>query len=301
MSDLSVAMVHGRRLELREHPAPPAGAEVHAGGVFHEVQRGDGTIAIAREYSQAYHMDISQRQLEQANVAALRDGLQPGERLVVPGLAERFDAMFLARNPGLSRVGDTLAHTVVRGDTLSNLARKYNDANDTRLTWQQLYSANKSTIGSNPDRIKVGQRLAIPGITAASPKATLQTVSELDQDVVLTRTGRLRHEDGTIGSTDVMYYKADGSHAEAFLSLDQAVGAARTRLGNDTARSNPLAIVQTRDGAFQLVPLRGEESGTGDDSTTTLSLAYRANDRGVIAVADKRWDTGAVEVRRYDQ
>lgn len=301
MSDLNTAMVHARRLELREHPAPPAGAEVHAGGVFHEVQRGDGTIAIAREYSQAYHMDISQQQLEQANAGALRDGLQPGERLVVPGLQARFDAMFLARNPGLSRVGDRLVHTVVRGDTLSTLARKYNDANDTRLSWQQLYAANKSTIGSNPDRIKVGQRLAIPGITTESPKATLQTVSELDQDVVLTRTGRIRHENGTIESTDVMYYKADGSHAEAFLSLDQAVGAARTRLGAGTARSNPLAIVQTRDGAFQLVPLRGTESGTGDDSTTTLSLAYRADQRGVIAVADKRWDTGAVDVRRFDR
>ncbi len=108
MSDLNVVMVHARRLELREHPTPPAGAEVHAGGVFHEVQRGDGVIAIAREYSQAYHMGISQRQLEQANVAALRDGLQPGERLVIPGLQQRFDSMFLARNPGLSRVGDEL-------------------------------------------------------------------------------------------------------------------------------------------------------------------------------------------------
>ncbi len=301
MSDVNVAMVHARRLELREHPAAPAGAEVHAGGVFHEVQRGDGAFAIAREYSQAYHMDITASQLQNANTAAFENGLHPGERLRIPGLQQRFDTMFLARNPGLSRVGDRLVHSVARGDTLSNIARRYNEANDTRLTWKQLYAANKATIGSNPDRIRVGQRLAIPGITEASPKATLQTVSELDQDVVLTRTGRIRQENGKVESQDVMYYKADGSHAEEFLTLDQAVGEARTRLGSDTARSNPLAIVQTRDGAFQLVPLRGEESGLGDDSTTTLSLAYRANDRGVIAVAEERWDTGKVEVRRFDR
>lgn len=301
MSDVNVAMVHARRLELREHPAAPAGAEVHASGVFHEVQRGDGAYAIAREYSRAYHMDISATQLQNANATAFKDGLHPGERLRIPGLQPRIDTMFLARNPGLSRIGDRLVHTVARGDTLSNLARTYNEANDTRLTWKQLYAANRSTIGSNPDRIMVGQRLAIPGITTASPQATLQTVSELDQDVVLTRTGRIRQENGMVDSQDVMYYRADGSHAEEFLTLHQAVGEARTRLGSDTARSNPLAIVQTRDGAFQLVPLRGEESGMGDDGTTTLSLAYRADDRGVIAVAEERWDTGKVEVRRFDR
>ena len=32
----------------------------------------------------------------------------------------------------------------------------------------------------------------------------------------------------------------------------------------------------------------------------TLSLAYRADDRGVLAVVDERWDTGAITTRRYD-
>lgn len=302
MGDVNLAMVHARRLELREHPAPPAGAEVHAAGIFHEVQRGDGAIAIARDYSHAYHMDVSASKLQEANRTAFADGLQPGELLRIPGLAARFDTMFLARNPGLSQVGDRLVHTVRTDDTLSKLARRYNEANGTRVTWQQIYSANRATIGADPGLIRPGQQLVIPGISSASARATLQGVSELDQDHVLTRTARVQHEAGGVDTIDVIRYQADGSHAEAFDTFDAAAREARSRLGTDTARSNPLAIVQTRDGAFQLVPLRGTEASENlDDSDRTLSLAYRADARGVLAVADERWDTGRVELRRFDR
>lgn len=302
MGDVNMAMVHARRLELRDHPAPPAGAEVHDRGVFHEVQRGDGAYAIAREYSQAWHIDISASQLHRANSRAFADGLHPGERLRIPGLQQRLDTMFLAENPDLSRVGDRLVHTVRSGDTLSKLARRYDEANGTRTTWQDLYAANRSTIGDDPNLLRIGQRLAIPGITEASPKATLQTVSELDQDEVLTRTARVRHEAGGVETIDVIRYHADGSHAEQRDSLSEAIGAARSALRGDSARSNPIAIMQTRDGAFHTVPLRGEEASENlDDSDRTLSLAYRSNDRGLVAVVEERWDTGAITVRRYDR
>lgn len=302
MGDVNVTMAHARRLELHDNPGRPAGVEVHAGGLFHEVQRGDGAMAIAREYSNAYHMDISHRELIDANPTAFADGLQPGERLVVPRLAQRFDAMFLGENPGLSRVGDRLVHTVRPGDTLSKIARRYNEANGTRVTWQHLHAANRATIGADPNRIVPGQRLAIPGITTASPKATLQNVSELDQDHVLTRTARVKHEAGGVETIDVIRFQADGSHAEQRSSFDDAVAAARQALRGDTARSNPIAIMQTRDGAFHTVPLRGTEASENlDDSDRTLSLSYRAQDRGVVAVVEERWDPGAIDVRRFDR
>ena len=47
-------------------------------------------------------------------------------------------------------------YTVVKGDTLSKIAAKY------RITWQKLYQANKSTIGTNPSAIKIGMKLLIP-------------------------------------------------------------------------------------------------------------------------------------------
>lgn len=51
------------------------------------------------------------------------------------------------------------SYTVVSGDSLSKIAKRhYGDA----AKWHQIYDANKSTIGSNPDHIEVGQVLTLP-------------------------------------------------------------------------------------------------------------------------------------------
>lgn len=50
-------------------------------------------------------------------------------------------------------------YTVRSGDTLSGIGSKYG------VSWKKIYEANKSVIGSNPNRIYPGQRLAIPGYT----------------------------------------------------------------------------------------------------------------------------------------
>lgn len=48
-------------------------------------------------------------------------------------------------------------YTVKSGDTLSKIAAQYG------ITWQQLYDANRQTIGSNPNLIYPGQVYTIPG------------------------------------------------------------------------------------------------------------------------------------------
>ncbi|MFI8890311.1 transglycosylase family protein [Streptomyces paradoxus] len=58
-----------------------------------------------------------------------------------------------------SRAGKAEMYTVVRGDTLSRIA----DDQDVRGGWQGLYAANRSAIGSDPDLIVPGQRLALRG------------------------------------------------------------------------------------------------------------------------------------------
>ncbi|MEU3885245.1 transglycosylase family protein [Streptomyces sp. NPDC029041] len=58
-----------------------------------------------------------------------------------------------------SRAGNAEMYTVVRGDTLSGIA----DEQKVRGGWRGLYSVNRSAIGSDPDLIVPGQRLALRG------------------------------------------------------------------------------------------------------------------------------------------
>ncbi|MEU9572536.1 transglycosylase family protein [Streptomyces massasporeus] len=58
-----------------------------------------------------------------------------------------------------SRAGKAEMYTVVHGDTLSGIA----DDQDVRGGWRGLYEANRSAIGSDPDLIVPGQRLALRG------------------------------------------------------------------------------------------------------------------------------------------
>ncbi|MER7403052.1 peptidoglycan DD-metalloendopeptidase family protein [Streptomyces sp. NPDC000070] len=58
-----------------------------------------------------------------------------------------------------SRAGSAEMYTVVRGDTLSGIAQE----REVRGGWRGLYAANRSAIGSDPDLIVPGQRLALSG------------------------------------------------------------------------------------------------------------------------------------------
>ena len=56
---------------------------------------------------------------------------------------------------------DGNSYTVVSGDSLSKIAKNhYGDA----AKWHQIYEANKSLIGNNPDHIEVGQVLTLPSL-----------------------------------------------------------------------------------------------------------------------------------------
>lgn len=58
-----------------------------------------------------------------------------------------------------SNVSKPTAHIVVAGESLSLIAKKiYGDMSK----WPQIYEANKSVIGKNPDLIKPGQKLVLP-------------------------------------------------------------------------------------------------------------------------------------------
>ena len=56
-----------------------------------------------------------------------------------------------------TQTSNNKTYTVRSGDTLSGIGSKYG------VSWKKIYEANKSVIGSNPNRIYPGQTLTIPG------------------------------------------------------------------------------------------------------------------------------------------
>lgn len=62
-------------------------------------------------------------------------------------------------SPGPSPVAGGESYTVADGDTLATIAEKlYGDP----TLWRRIYDANRSTIGDNPDNVRVGTTLRIP-------------------------------------------------------------------------------------------------------------------------------------------
>lgn len=64
-----------------------------------------------------------------------------------------------------SQAGTAEMYTVVHGDTLSGIA----DSRHVQGGWQGLYAANRTTVGSDPDLIMPGQRLALRDTAPAHP------------------------------------------------------------------------------------------------------------------------------------
>lgn len=58
--------------------------------------------------------------------------------------------------PAVSPPVQQRTYVVVKGDSLSKIASKYG------TTWQKIYEANRSVVGSNPNLIYPGQKLLIP-------------------------------------------------------------------------------------------------------------------------------------------
>jgi nucleoid-associated protein YgaU len=65
----------------------------------------------------------------------------------------------IGRAPDIGTAGTEQSYTVVSGDSLSKIAKRYyGDANQ----WRRIYEANREQI-KDPDLIHPGQRFRIPG------------------------------------------------------------------------------------------------------------------------------------------
>ncbi|PBO25325.1 peptidase, partial [Streptomyces albidoflavus] len=65
-----------------------------------------------------------------------------------------------------SKAGTAEMYTVVRGDTLSQIAEEQR----VKGGWQRLYQANRERVGTDPDLIVPGQRLQVKPGAATPPK-----------------------------------------------------------------------------------------------------------------------------------
>lgn len=85
----------------------------------------------------------------------------PGPSMLaqLPGIIARANQLRKGKPAAPKPSGGT--HTVVKGETLSKIASKYG------TTWQKLQELNKL---ANPNVIKVGQKVRVPGVTAPTPK-----------------------------------------------------------------------------------------------------------------------------------
>jgi len=69
--------------------------------------------------------------------------------------------MLDAQNAAQKAAEVLATHTVVAGETLSDISMKYYKSS-IRDKWMKIYEANKDVIGDNPGMIKAGQVLKIP-------------------------------------------------------------------------------------------------------------------------------------------
>ena len=124
-------------------PSAPAPAQ----GTY-TVRSGDTLSGIAARYGTTY------QNLAAINGIADPNKIYPGQVLRLSGAVEQAPA-----------AGGSGKYTVVAGDTLSGIAQRYN------TTWQALQAMNGL---ANPNLIRVGQVLTVPGSGAAAPAASPQ-------------------------------------------------------------------------------------------------------------------------------
>jgi LysM repeat protein len=132
------------RIPAASAASEPLSVESEHAGLRVTVQAGDSLSSIARRNG------TTVAALKSAN--ALRsDTIYVGQELLVPGNGATPPSMSGSRSP---RPSGTLGYTVVPGDTVSGIARRYG------ISTRELMAANGMT---DPNKVFVGQQLVIPG------------------------------------------------------------------------------------------------------------------------------------------
>ncbi len=160
----------GPRPVAPERPTPVApAASAGSSEQFHVVASGDTMSGIAKRY---LGKESAWNAIAKANPNVDPTAMKIGTRLRIPAGDSASGASSAPASTGsaggaVTGASDGSAHIVAAGDTLSSISRRhYGDAKH----WEEIYEANKSAIGSDPARLKIGQRLTLPKIDGVSTR-----------------------------------------------------------------------------------------------------------------------------------
>lgn len=172
---LRVPPVAGRAPAVQILASLPKQQPTQVAGHSYIVKRGDTLSSIARRHG------VTTQALASANGIKKASSLPVGRRLRIPGTVERQIAADAAERRPPAKPAATAAthHTVRRGETLASIARRYG------VSTSALVSANGLR---DPNTVRVGQRLAIPGASrtaaAAKPAASARTYTVRQGDTL---------------------------------------------------------------------------------------------------------------------
>lgn len=131
-----------------------------AGSKTHKVAYGETLSSIATDY---YGNKATYAKIMAANPTVNPNKLKVGTVLVIPALPSDSDATTASgtKSPAAGATGATSGntYTVKSGDSLQKIAQSQFGSSD---KWQKIYELNRSQIGGDPHRLKVGMTLKLP-------------------------------------------------------------------------------------------------------------------------------------------
>lgn len=148
---------------------PPKPVEDIAPVTTYTVERGDSLWSISKKHG------LTVAELAKANSMSTGTALKPGRKLIIPYKpgatpAREAEAAPLALPASSTAArpanGEAVKHTVVAGESLGVIARKY------QVTVGELAAANNIT---DPSKVRAGQQLVIPGFKAVGSRPAAST------------------------------------------------------------------------------------------------------------------------------
>ena len=134
----------------------------------YELQRGDTLNGIAKRYG------VTLRDLIDVNNITNPNRIYPGQKLIIPGYDQPPPQPDIEPEPEAPLPqppsGEFITHSVVRGDTLSSIAKRYG------VTLRHLVEINHI---EDPGLLRLGQRLLVPGVVAPAPPAELVEMEDV--------------------------------------------------------------------------------------------------------------------------